>query len=1106
MRTTAQQLREQVLHFLSLHDGALARDIGRALGVDKKEVNSVLYGPLAAHVRQDSSYRWFLRTGISDPDTSRPADIVDTPVARLSRYYLDCLVYDFVSEVGAFAEGRHGVDYHVVSKLDEPFASISGHPNGLRIIQKVRGDRNRLILYLGYLCLVTRRTARSGWSGNFVELVVLIPFTGIGERGADPNLSLDTVLLNPRALKNLVGGTDSAALQEAVDLSETLGLTESPDVGDLALRLRDIRPDWPWAETVDPDLLTVEAFSDSTNAGIYNRAVIISGERNPYTNGLESELVGLGKLRETEYSGTALGAWVRPTSQPAVPSSPIDLIEPIPLNIEQREAVRSALSRSLTVITGPPGTGKSQVVTAIVTNAAWHGQKVLLASKNNKAVDVVEQRTNGLGPRPLMVRLGSRDRQAAVASFLASYLSLRADKDAPARLADAKRRFSELRARVDAISQQMLHVSELRNDVDVCEREAEPARQGYGPEQFAAWRTTDLGDTETLLARLTLFVSRADRLRAPFLTRLFWRFVRRRRLSELNEIVSRTKDGLLRLGIAVGREQVGESDIDHLIFVCADGASRLQAWRKARRYGLALATLQGAPPLEQLARASAACEEGIGDTSLEMWTEWLRLHPNRLTPAQRSKLGELHAALELSIRGGEEANTSALGRKLQQELANASDVFSCWAVTSLSARGRVPFKPAAFDLVIIDEASQCDIASALPLLYRAKRAVIIGDPKQLRHISALPEKQDQALLEKHGITEGRLGWAYSVRSLFDLASTLATTDDIVDLVDHHRSHHDIIGFSNRQFYENRLRVATKLDRLKPIDETAVRWVHCTGAVRRPVTGGAENKLEAEAIVSELRSLLVRRQYSGTVGVVTPFRAQANLIREKVNADRELAECAVNADLLIDTVHKFQGDERDVMLFSTTVSQGTPDGALGFLRRTGNLFNVAITRARAALIVVGDRNAALNSEVDYLRSFAEYTSGLERPRGHTDHRVDDLGAHYPTVVRPETVSDWERVLYTALYTAGLRPIPQYSIDKYVLDFALFAGDRRLNIEVDGERYHRQWDGDLCRRDRIRNERMFELDWDVMRFWVYEVRDDLSACVDRVARWVEGSARG
>ena len=87
------------------------------------------------------------------------------------------------------------------------------------------------------------------------------------------------------------------------------------------------------------------------------------------------------------------------------------------------------------------------------------------------------------------------------------------------------------------------------------------------------------------------------------------------------------------------------------------------------------------------------------------------------------------------------------------------------------------------------------------------------------------------------------------------------------------------------------------------------------------------------------------------------------------------------------------------------------------------------------------------------------------------------------------------------------MPQYSVEKYALDFALRDGARKLNIEVDGERYHRNWDGELCRRDQIRNQRLMELGWDVMRFWVYQIRDDMSGSVGRVQRWLRnGKASG
>jgi very-short-patch-repair endonuclease len=105
-----------------------------------------------------------------------------------------------------------------------------------------------------------------------------------------------------------------------------------------------------------------------------------------------------------------------------------------------------------------------------------------------------------------------------------------------------------------------------------------------------------------------------------------------------------------------------------------------------------------------------------------------------------------------------------------------------------------------------------------------------------------------------------------------------------------------------------------------------------------------------------------------------------------------------------------------------------------------------------------------------------------------------------VTHPERVSDWERVLYRAMVAAGLKPIPQFSVEQYDLDFALIGDGRKLAIEVDGERYHRSWTGELCLSDQLRNQRLIELGWDLQRFWVYEVRDELDRCVRRVLDWV------
>ena len=190
-----------------------------------------------------------------------------------------------------------------------------------------------------------------------------------------------------------------------------------------------------------------------------------------------------------------------------------------------------------------------------------------------------------------------------------------------------------------------------------------------------------------------------------------------------------------------------------------------------------------------------------------------------------------------------------------------------------------------------------------------------------------------------------------------------------------------------------------------------------------------------------------------------------------------------------------------MIFSPVLSAGISDGAIAFLMRTPNLFNVAITRARSALIVVGDRRSVLASKVGYLAKFADYVSLLDSRTAPKDFIHYPDSDEYPVVARPELVSDWEKVLYIKLRHAGIRTIPQYAAEKYLLDFALIDGERRLNIEVDGERYHRNWDGELCRLDQLRNQRLNELGWDVMRFWVYQVRDDMPSCIRRVQNWLK-----
>ena len=159
-----------------------------------------------------------------------------------------------------------------------------------------------------------------------------------------------------------------------------------------------------------------------------------------------------------------------------------------------------------------------------------------------------------------------------------------------------------------------------------------------------------------------------------------------------------------------------------------------------------------------------------------------------------------------------EARSTAEQDKIFAELDFAAllHTFPIWAVTNPHAAELLPLEREMFDLVIVDEASQCDVASALPLLYRARRAIVCGDPKQLRHLSWLREDRQAALASQHGLSASqRSQWNYRTHSLLDVVNgALPSQDDVVLLDEHYRSLPQIIEFSNRRFYGTALRIMT----------------------------------------------------------------------------------------------------------------------------------------------------------------------------------------------------------------------------------------------------------------------------------------------------------
>lgn len=1101
---------QQILAVLAKNHGLKAREIATHLDIDKKFINSALYGNIKDKCIQDEKYCWYLNKDAPTSDKNKKVSISQTALSNLSRYYLACLGQDDEGGISVFADSKYDLDYVELDSLPNANNEHLFETDGIQnLFGKIRKDRGRLEMYFGYPTALKKvRSKKSNWEGLFVEPILLFP---VEVDNGTPKISQSFPIFNLSVLKLFTNAEREELMDELVQLEEELNLNsedELPELDDLVQKLNRIRPEWPWKEQIIPDeLQNTPELRNLQEEGIYNRAVLIIGERSPFTQGLESELKSLSEIQPDVYEDTALGQWISGNIYREKKEENTPLLEVLSLNSEQRQAIQNSLENSLTIITGPPGTGKSQVVTNLLINAAWQGKKVLFASKNNKAVDVVEVRVNNLGNRPILLRMGSGQYHAKLAEYLMGLLTSTSSEHDQEEFELDKQRYEKLEDKFTQLAKEELELIRLRNETDELDQAVEKVHKDISPKVFEQLKDTNSKQFQDTINNFNKAIKRANKDEQGFFNSLLWNFIKQKRYEEFKVGLKNVQPIATDLEINFPAKNINDENIQYWSDFSKTLGTYLYFIQTIQEYISSFKSLQKAKPLEQISKEKGFLMKKMANNAENLWKGWLRLQPARLSDEDRNLLSNYNALLKMVIDAGSDLYTK-LGKRIYREYSNLSKKVShllpAWAITSLSARGRIPFDPGYFDIVVFDEASQCDIASALPLLYRAKQAVIIGDPKQLRHISGLQKGQDQQLLEKYDLIPNYAKWAYSYNSLFDLASGLVSKNDIINLRDHHRSHSDIIEFSNQEFYEGSLRVATNYDRLNFIEseKNGIRWINVVGKVKRPTAGGAVNEIEAKAVVNEISKLINEREYKGSIGVVTPFRAQANLIRKIITNDGTLQSKLLNHDFLVDTVHKFQGDERDVMIFSPVVSKNMPAGALAFMKNNGNLFNVAITRARAMLLVVGDQGSTIKCKVSYLENFARYTQQLENTtKEKIDYSIQDLGEEYPTVTHPERVSDWEHIFYKALHKAGINAIPQYQVEKYTLDLALFEGERRLNIEVDGERYHKNWTGELCRRDQIRNQRLFELGWDVKRFWVYEIRDDIEGCVAKINQWLK-----
>ena len=202
-------------------------------------------------------------------------------------------------------------------------------------------------------------------------------------------------------------------------------------------------------------------------------------------------------------------------------------------------------------------------------------------------------------------------------------------------------------------------------------------------------------------------------------------------------------------------------------------------------------------------------------------------------------------------------------------------------------------------------------------------------------------------------------------------------------------------------------------------------------------------------------------------MVTPFAAQALLIRRLARRHPQLGEeVLAEGDFECGTAHRFQGAERDAIVFSAVLAPGIAERTASWVERERNLVNVAVSRARKSLMVPGhpEIGGAGSPTLASLRSY------LAETRNH------DAG--HCASAKFRTDSESEARLLAAMRNAGMNPSAKLFVQGYELDFALLEEGVRLNVEVDGS-HHTDARGKLRRQDLARDRILSGAGWEVMR---------------------------
>lgn len=372
------------------------------------------------------------------------------------------------------------------------------------------------------------------------------------------------------------------------------------------------------------------------------------------------------------------------------------------------------------------------------------------------------------------------------------------------------------------------------------------------------------------------------------------------------------------------------------------------------------------------------------------------------------------------MEGSRKTQVTEFNRYLSQDenMKKFLRIFPIVITTCISAHRLGEPKP-YFDISIMDEASQCNCAVSLVPIIRGQNLILVGDPQQLSPVIVLDPKNNNALKKRYGISRE---YDYIENSIYKTYLSCDSVSDEILLSYHYRCHEKIIGFNNKKYYNNKLKIQSSVQEEEPLIYMDIEEDEAAGKNTAPA--------EAEKIIDYIRENRERK-----IGVITPFARQRDYISSLLlkNGLRDV-QCG--------TVHAFQGDEKDVILFSLAVTDQTFQKTYHWLKNNKELINVATSRAKQQLILLSSsRNLARlhqQEDSDDLYDLVEYikSSGTSRVTPKT-------AATRALGIKPYTTETEAAFLETLNHALGniLVSGKKYAIHREVAVSDVFGPDSR-----------------------------------------------------------------